>query len=251
MHINVAEKDGVTQLRRAYCTQPFKVMDITENKRDSLLQVMLMSSSPGILDGDEYNMEINLGQASSLELQTQSYQRLFSMKQGAVQNIRVYLQKNAFFRFLPHPVVPHEGADFISSSKIYLSAGCTLLWGEVLTCGRKLNGEIFRFTRYHAITEIFLSGKLVIKENLLMQPGLFDINGLGQLEGFTHQATLIFLHETEPVKELIELAINCLKEQQDIMYGVTAAPVNGIIVRMLGNKAEQLHKIVQSFKFEV
>ena len=84
-----------------------------------------------------------------------------------------------------------------------------------------------------------------------MQPGVLDINGMGQLEGFTHQATLIFLNETAPVKELVRLITDCLCKQRGIVFGITLAPVNGIIIRMLGNKAEQLHALVQSLKFKV
>ena len=47
------------------------------------------------------------------------------------------------FVLLPHPSVPHEAIDFTSRNKIYLSDNCSLIFGEVLTCGRKLNGEVF------------------------------------------------------------------------------------------------------------
>jgi urease accessory protein len=206
---------------------------------------MLMSASPGILDGDDYTLEINLAAGCSVEWLTQSYQRLFHMKQGARQTMHINLQENASLRFLPHPVVPHEAADFVSRSRIMLSKNCLLSWGEVVTCGRRLNDEIFRFTRYHAITEIYLDGKLVIRENLLMQPGTSDPRGLGQLEGYTHQAGFIFLNEKVAVNSLIAAAREWLAPQENIIFGVTAAPVNGIIVRILGHKAEQLHYCIK------
>jgi urease accessory protein len=240
VHIGIVLRAGVNILHKAYCTQPFKVLNITENTKEGILRCMLMSSSPGILDGDNYDIRIDLGNDCAFELQTQSFQRLFSMKKGAVQNMLVHLQKDAHFKYLPHPVVPHGSSDFVANNKIFLSEGGSLIWGEVFTCGRKLNGESFRFTRYHAITEIFLDGRLIIKENLFMQPGSMNISGMGQLEGFTHQATLIFIHPTVPVKELISILSGWLDKQQQIIYGITCAPVNGIIMRLLGNKAEQL-----------
>ncbi len=79
-----------------------------------------------------------------------------------------------------------------------------------------------------------------------MQPGTINSNGMGQLEGFTHQATLIFLRETFPVKEVIPVVSDWLHAQQQIMYGITSAPVNGIIIRLLGNRSEQLHDCLKT-----
>jgi len=45
LHIQTDWKEGRTRLKNSFCTPPFKVANITENKKDSVLQLMLMSSS--------------------------------------------------------------------------------------------------------------------------------------------------------------------------------------------------------------
>ena len=241
LNIQTALRGDITFLERSYCTQPFKVANITEDKNDETLRLVAMSSSPGILDGDEYHWKIKIAEGCSLQLQTQSFQRLFTMKKAASQAIELHQGTSSSFCFLPHPVVPHEASSFCSKNKLFLSDDCTLVWGEVLTCGRKLNGEIFKFSKYHSITEIFINNKLVIKENLLIDPSLINVNVTGQLEGFTHQASFIFLNEDAPVNNLIGEISNYLLMEEEIMFGISAAPVNGLIVRLLGCKAEQLH----------
>ncbi len=240
LHIQTALRNNITFLKKAYCTTPFKIANITEDKKHKTLNLMLMSSSPGILDGDEYEIKIEVEKDCALNLQTQSYQRLFNMKVGALQNMEVHLQDGASFCFIPHPSVPHESSIFTAKNKIFLSNNCDLIWGEVLTCGRKLSGEVFLFSKYHNVTEIFLNNKLIIKENLLVQPSLVDVNAIGQLEGYTHQATLIYLNEKAAVKTLIKAITEFLSAQNEIAFGITAAPKNGIIIRLLGYKAEQL-----------
>src|SRR3981189_2210537 len=103
VYIQVALREGITSLRRTYYTPPFKVANITEDKQDPLLRLMLMCSSPGILDGDDYSIRLEIGENSRMQLFTQSYQRLFQMKQGAVQSMEVRLEKGASFFYLPHP----------------------------------------------------------------------------------------------------------------------------------------------------
>jgi urease accessory protein len=241
LHIQTKLRDGITYLKKTYCTPPFKIADVREDKKDKTLQLMLMSSSPGILDGDEYRMQVDLDAGCSLKLLTQSYQRLFSMKANASQYLEVNMAKQSSFCYLPHPTVPHESSDFTSKSKVFLSDNCSLIWGEVLTCGRKLSGEVFLFSKYHNLTEIYLNGKLIIKESLLIKPAQINVNAIGQLESHTHQASLIYLDETADIKQL-KLTLNIfLTTQTQITYGITETQKNGLLIRILGFKGEQLH----------
>ncbi|MEP6594582.1 MAG: urease accessory protein UreD [Ginsengibacter sp.] len=100
---------------------------------------------------------MEFSEGCSLQLHTQSYQRLFAMKKSAFQILKVQQAAGSSFCFLPQPVVPHETSDFSASNKIFLTDNCSLVWGEVLTCGRKLSGEVFKFSKYQSITEIFIN----------------------------------------------------------------------------------------------
>ena len=232
---------GKTILKNTFCSQPFKLADITEDRSEKKLRLMMMSSSPGILDDDNYNMKIELEEDCVVELETQSYQRLFNMKKGASQVMEIKMAKRSSFVFLPHPSVPHESSIFTSKNKIYLSQGCSLIWGEVLTSGRKLSGENFLMSKYHNLTEIFLNGKLIVKENLLIAPKIIDVSAIGQLEKYTHQASLIYINEVVLTKLTLEKINELLAGEKEICFGISALQVNGIIVRLLGYKGEQLH----------
>ncbi len=240
LNIQTAKRGDISFLKNAYATTPFKLANITEDKRSEVLQLMIMSSSPGILDGDEYDINIELAADTNLHLHTQSYQRLFHMKVGAKQQMKVTLANNSSFCFIPHPAVPQEQSIFTSHNKIYLSNDCNLIFGEILTCGRKLNGELFLFAKYHNITEIYLHNKLIVKDNLLIQPTMVDVHAIGQLEGYTHQASLVMIQADDMgiVNDYIE---HYLQQQLDIDFGITALQVTGLMLRIVGHKAEQLY----------
>jgi urease accessory protein len=240
LHIQTAVRNGITYLKESYYTPPFKVANITEEKQAAPLHLMLMCSSPGVLEGDDYQIKINIEEDSRLHLHTQSYQRLFNMKNGARQNMEVYLQKGADLVYIPHPAVPHKQAIFTTRNKIYLQGNNRLIWGESLTCGRKLNGEQFDFVKYHSITDVFMNGRLAIRENWLVQPGITPVAALGQWEGFSHQASLIILDKAEIIPLHYKAINNFLLQQKEITYGISTLPNDGIIIRLLGYKAEQL-----------
>lgn len=240
LHIQAAARNGITYLKESYYTPPFKVANITEDKQAGPLHLMLMCSSPGILEGDDHQVKINIEENGHLHLHTQSYQRLFNMKNGARQSMEVYLQKGSTFIYIPHPAVPHKQSVFTTHNKIYLQGDNRLIWAELLTCGRKLNGEQFDFVKYHSITDVYLHGRLVIKENWLVQPTITHVHAIGQWEGYTHQASLIILNKPETITPAYESINNYLHQQKEITFGISILPNAGIIVRILGYKAEQL-----------
>jgi urease accessory protein len=245
IHIQVCNKHNLPILLKSYCTTPFKIVNITEDKSNPTLQLMLMSSSPGILSGDAYDILIEVAENTALQLHTQAYQRLFNMQLCATQTANVHIQAHASFIYLPHPTVPHAGASFVNTNNFYLQKNSTLIFGEVLTCGRKLNNEAFLFNKYHSITNIFMQSKLVIKENLLMQPSVLDVTTMGQLEGYTHQASMVCIHYKIVVQQTIPLIIKILQPQTGIEFGISATPINGVMIRLLGNGAEQLFSCLQ------
>ena len=240
LQIQTLLRDEITTIKNCYFTPPFKIMNITEDKRGGDLHLMLMSSSPGILDEDVLEIKIDVGENCSLQLHTQSYQRLFDMQKGATQTMEVCLQNGASFTYLPHPCVPHQNSIFTTRSKIYLKNNCKLIWGEVITCGRNVKEEVFKFSKYHAITEVFLNNKLIIKENLLMHPLLVNPNLMGQLEGYTHQASFIYCNVNTNMKIVSDDLYSFISEQKDLNFGISTPSNNILIVRILGYKAEQL-----------
>jgi urease accessory protein len=243
--IETALRGSMSFLKSCFCTPPFKVLDITQDSRKNILHLMLMSASPGVLDGDGYHFKIRVAAECSLQLHTQSYQRLFQMQNGALQQMEVVLEEGASFHFLPHPTVPHRRASFTAINTVQLCRQCRLVWGEVLTCGRKGSGEAFTFSKYHSRTTIYMQGRLVVKENLLLQPSVTDVAGIGQWEGYTHQASLLYLQEEISVPEVIASLHEWLQQQEGICFGITALPVSGVVVRILGNKGETLHCCLQ------
>lgn len=245
LHIQTALRNHKTYLKSVYQTTPFKIANITEDKNLSTLHLMVMSSSPGILDEDLYNIDVHVSEGCSVVLHTQSFQRLFKMEKGAAQNTRIQVSNNASFCYIPHPTVPHEASDFTATNLVYLNGNSQLIWAEVLTCGRKLSGEVFKFSRFVSLTKIYHNDRLVVKEHLRMQPSVVDVHALGQLEGYTHQASFIYINTNKSAALCTQAAQVFLQECKDIEFGISALPIPGFIVRILGFKGDQLYTILQ------
>lgn len=239
-------KNQRSYLKDTFFTPPFRVADISEHRSDPTLYLMVMSSSPGMLDGDDYDIDIVVEAGSRLQLQSQSYQRLFNMQRGATQQQRIQLHPGSAFTYVQHPVVPHENAIFKGKNHIEVADNCMLTFGEILTCGRKHSGEIFRYSSFHNITEIFHNGRLLVKDNLLLQPALVDMAAIGQMEGYTHQATLLHVNTCTPItEEQVNILYELLGDEKAVSIGISNPSPCVLGVRILGNGGEQLFSCLQ------
>lgn len=246
LRIKTIDNGGATKLSESYFSAPFKLMNVSEDKQTGPLIMMIMNASPGVLENDKYNIEVLVSKNTSLVLKTQSFQRLFDMKSGASQVMNIQIEEDAFLSFIPHPVVPHKNSVFVSHNNFFLDKSSSLIWGEILTCGRKSNGEIFSFSSYQSISSIYLNSQLLLRENLYMHPASIDPNMLGQLEGFTHQASLI-IHSKKINHAIVKnMIFDFLSSKENIRHGITEAPGKTILVRILGYEAEYLFMLLES-----
>lgn len=231
-------------IRNAYANSPFRLMDLSPERGSERVELMLMSSAPGMLDADFFEWHIRLAPESTLQLHTQSYQRIFPAETQARQQIKVEVPENATFIYLPHPAVPHAQSAYSGLNQYYLSSGSRLAVSEIITCGRKLNGEQFLFRKYQAQTEVYLNEALVILENLWVIPEMSDPLSMGELEGYTHQASLLLVGFNEDAEWMLQEVRAFLSGLPDLEFGASRLPVKGISVRLLGNGAELLHRLV-------
>ena len=105
---------------------------------------------------------------------------------------------------------------------------------------RKLSGEEFKFTKFQNVTNVYLNKKLVVKENVILEPSKRNIHAIGQLEGYTHQSTLLFINDTIEMEKILNEGKQLLSGIEGIAFGISMLPVNGLIFRILDFKGEQL-----------
>ncbi|MCH3973057.1 MAG: urease accessory protein UreD [Oscillospiraceae bacterium] len=237
LRLETARRGKQTVLKDCYFEAPYKVTSPFADP-DGSISVIVMYASAGILENDTAFVELHAGRDSCVRVTNQSYGKIFKMEQGgAVKDIRISVDKGARLAFLPKPVIPFAGSRFQCSTQIEVARGGSLVYRDILSCGRLARGEEFAFESYRTRLSIRYSGRLVLNENVVLEPKQQNLSSLGYYEGFTHQATLCFVGETVPEAEK---AAALLQSVPGIAFGVTSMMLGGLMVRMLGTGAEQL-----------
>jgi len=242
LHVTVGHRAAGSYPRHIYCTPPFNLANISQDRDDPAVYMMTMSSSPGILDGDDLDVRIVAEYGSRLMLKNQGYQRVFNMQRGARQKMELRLHEQSEISYIQQPVVPHKNSSLYARNTVHLEDGCIFTLGEIITCGRKLCGEVFRFRRLHSVTELWHRDRLILKDNILLEPALVDVQGIGQAEGYSHQATLVHVNtRSGDVAAAKELAESVLDAEDGLACGISQPLPFLLVVRALANGGEQLY----------
>ncbi|MFT2008539.1 urease accessory protein UreD [Pontibacter sp. 13R65] len=236
-----AEREGkLTLLKESRHNAPYKVIHYGSRHLHEHLEMIMMSSSPGIMDGDVIDIEVNVHEGAQMKLFTQSFNRLHPMEKGAVQRTNVQVKKNGIYKFIPHPITPFANSIFKTVNEIHLDERATLIWGDIIASGRVHSGESFKFTRLHSVTKVFCNKKLVLFDNQLIEPGHQPFNSILFYERYTHQATMIYVSPfaAELKAELDEILTT---QYEEITFGFTQCAPNAVMIRAMGQEGVMLY----------
>ncbi len=250
LSLSTQSRNGRTVLKECYATPPLKLIALPPHKHT--LHAVQMSSSPGLLAGDVIDTSITLAAHTSLALYTQAFTRVLSMNAGgaAQQHTRIRLAEGSSLTFLPHPLVLHTGSTLRQTTDITLADDAELLYGEILAAGRVRNGEAFAFERLSSRLTIRHQNRLLLTDNIQWQPALHPPGHIGQMEHYTHQLNLFYVHTGDAdLSAQLENLHQCLSEKHaehspDLLWGVSRSAPRALCLRALAADAQTLQNLL-------
>lgn len=236
-------KEGAkTYLDDRYFDIPYKLTHYGNPLLIDYLEMILMSASPGIMEGDLLNLQVHCKEGAEMKFYTQSYNKIHQMPHGkpAVQTCDYQVDENAKLQYIPHPTIPYANSIFLAKNNIHLAKTAHLIWGDVISGGRIHSGEKFQLKSYHTQTKVYVDGELILFDNQKIEPESQPIEDVLFFEGYTHQGTLLIIGPYAEAfkKELDEIL---LEQFTDSDYGFTQCAENAIMLRIMGNSGDAIH----------
>lgn len=236
---------GKTQLNQYFASPPFKVMTLPnlDTYWVNALNAMQMSSSPGLLAGDQLEIDISLADNTALSLNTQAFTRVQSMHEGdyATQKTCIKLGKNSRLFYLPHPLVLHKDSSFKQTTEIEMDEQSELIYGEVVAIGRVLNSERFEFRHFASYLRISYQNRPLVSDRIQWLPVKMTLTSLSQMENFSHQGSLTYLNLAKGAQDIKAILIEIqalIADQKEMLIGVSQLNEGGLMVRVLAHRAE-------------
>ncbi len=248
LKVTSALKEGRAYLSDVAFTAPFKIMKpFSVGERG--LQILVLTASAGIMEGDTQEIEITVGEETSLEFLTQAYEKIHKMEEGeAVRKTKLIVKKNAKLNYHPLPTIPFAKSAYKSETEIELEdESSKLIFTEVLSCGRAARGEKFEYRYYHNLVTAKQDGHYIYRDNTVYDPDKFNMEKIGMYEGYTHFASMLICnHEIED--EILIRMMEFLDETEQIEGAVTRTAHNDIAIRILGRSGQKLTDICKELE---
>lgn len=187
--LKASKKGSSTILEDVYCEAPYRIM--RPFPKGERTEVIIMSASAGLFGGDSAVWQIDVGCGAGLCVYTQSYEKIFCKNgRDAVRDLSVNIGEGASLLYLPQPAIPFAGSRYLGNTVINMAESSSLVYGEILSCGRVAMGESFNMELFRSRTRIFVDGAPVFADHTLLKPGEWEYGQLGMWERFTHSGLL-------------------------------------------------------------
>ena len=244
-----AQHNGGTVLAESFCQVPLQVMKPRYDESGCAC-VYLLSPTGGVVQGDDYRIDVALAPNSHATLTTQAATKVYAMPvQGAAQSLLARIGKNAIFEYLPDPTILFRDANFSQRASFSLARGAMLVMQEIVMPGRLARGEKLEFTKFRSHIEVSDSDGVLLFDSCLLkpkhQPYLADH---GALDNFACWGSWFLLGDFEMPhwEALCEIAEPLLNQADKSIGGVTQLNRNGIAIRMLANNVGTIQSAFQT-----
>lgn len=209
-----------------------------------------INSGGGFLEGENYEIDVELKDDTSAILTSQSPTYIFKCDDSIFTTCknRITIGKNSMLEYINDEIIPYENSCYKQDTEIHLTSTSTLILEDGVTAGWSSNESLFSYSSLHLKTTIFRDNKLFYNDYLLSEPTKNEISSLGYFEGYTNFNSLIIISPycTKEVTEKIKENIKTMEEKKsfDAYFGLSELDENGFVVRALAKKGEDNKKIL-------
>lgn len=242
--IILEEKNGKTIINEIYHEGVSKVSPTMYLDDENIPCYFLMHMGGGYVEGEACSNYIELKKNTRAIITTQAPTTIYKCLKGipCKQYSKIKLEENSVLEYMLDNTILFKDSIYNQDADIYMDKNSTLIYTDGLTSGWSPDGEKFQYDTVRMRNRIFMDGKLIFMDNLLLNPKTQNLEDLGFLEGYSNYGTAIIIDRridesfVEKLREDIE-ALNL-----DINFGISSLEVNGFVIRIIGNLTQHIQK---------
>jgi len=247
--LTLEESSGKTVISELFSRVPLRVQRALylEESLPSMAYLYLISPSDGILQGDRYRIDIALKNNARVHITTQSATKLYYMERNyATQIVNISLDDGCYLEYVPDQIIPYSHSRFYQKVSLKVHGNSTLMYSEVVVPGRVAHGESFGYdvcylktlARNHHDELIFVDVARLI-------PSAGNLKTLGILGDYDVFGNIFLVTSEKNLVELMSRVNSARQKFPDLLVGATNLPHDaGILIRVLGNRAEEIKPFI-------
>lgn len=201
----------------------------------------------GYVEGEKYRYSINLKEDSRAIITTQASTKVYKCVHGkkTEQETIINLEKNSTLEYITDSVILYKDAIYKQVNNIYMDESATLIYSDGITSGWSKEGEEFQYSNVQLKTSVYVNNKIVLLDNLLVNPREDDVTKLGFFEGYQNFGTLLVINKNINVETIEQLRNEIKNLNLPICFGISELEVNGFVLRVLGNLTQNIESAIK------
>lgn len=221
-----------------------------EETLPAMAYVYIVSPSGGILQGDRYQIDIKLGNNTFAHVTTQGATRIYKMEKNyASQTIKINVDEESYFEYIPDQIIPFRNSRFYQEVHLNVHDNATMIYSEVIVPGRVASGEAFNYDIcYIKTVGRNQLGKTRFIDTVKLEPRTENLRAKSNLGNLHVVGTIYIVTKDGYINDLnhqIDQNMRLLEGKRKLSCGSSILPGRqGIIIRILGNSAEDVKKMI-------
>lgn len=213
--------------------------------------LMIIHSSGSVLQGDRFDVRIDVGSGARAHVTTQAATKVHQMDANyAAQLQEVTVASGGYLEYLPGLTIPHRNARYVSDTRVTIPADATMLLSETVMPGRKYHaeGELFEYDVFASTVRAQRpDGRPLFTEKLLVEPPRRTVRATGVMGGFDVFGTVYAMTSPE-IADRVMARTPPSYEPDAVVSGATRLPNGaGVVLRVLGAESGPVRERMRAF----
>jgi len=238
------KKDDKTIATKKFYEGLVKVSPTIKMDRENIPTFYLLQLGGGYIEGEKYKNRFKLKDNARAIITTQAAAKVYKCLNNIMtqQETEIELGKNSVLEYITDNVILYKDAIYKQVNNIYLDKSSTLIYSDGITSGWSPEGENFKYRSVQLKSNVYVNNKLVLLDNLIVNPNNNDVTRLGFFEEYLNFGTLLVINKNIDDKVIDELRGVIEKQNLPIDFGISKLEINGFVLRVLGNLTQHIEQ---------
>lgn len=215
--------------------------------------VFVITNSGGLLQGDRYVMEFEVGAHACAHVTTQAATKIHEMDANYAGQIQEFtIREGAYFEYMPDMVIPFRNSRFHTQTRINIDPTATLLYSEILAGGRQYyeDGELFQFDVFSStVAGHRPDGRELFVEKFVIEPKRSLVRRNGVMGDFNVFGNVILLTPPEKAEAIHKEVAAVWNEKEHWAAGASRLPNDaGLIYKVVAKESSIVRAKIREFQ---
>ena len=245
--IVLEQKNGKTVISEKRFNGLIKVSPTIHLDSEKISTYFIVGLGGGYVEGEKYKYSITQKEDTRAIITTQSSTKVYKCENNnrTEQETTINLEKNSILEYITDSVILYKNAIYKQVNNIYMDDSATLIYSDGITSGWSKEGDAFQYSNVQLKTNVYLNNKLVLLDNLLVDPKRNDVTKLGFFEGYKNFGTLLVINKNINAQTIEDLRNEIKNLNLPIYFGISELEVNGFVLRVLGNLTQNIESAIK------